>query len=77
MTPDQLDRQDFNDPDFATIIGLYVLDEITLGKAAEQAGKTRWEMEEFLRDNGVEVHYGPREKVEVQEEIETALKFRK
>ncbi|MFH5801840.1 UPF0175 family protein [Haladaptatus sp. CMAA 1911] len=32
----------------ATTIGLYVLGEISLGKAAERTGVTRWEMEEIL-----------------------------
>jgi len=34
--------------ELATTIGLYVLSEISLGKAAERTGVTRWEMEELL-----------------------------
>jgi predicted HTH domain antitoxin len=44
----------------ATAVGRYVLGEISLWKAAEAAGTTRWEFEEVLRDAGFEALYGPR-----------------
>ncbi|WP_317176179.1 UPF0175 family protein [Halomontanus rarus] len=54
-------------------IGRYVLEEISLGKAAEQVGVSRWEMEEILSEAGVEVRLGPQSMEDLQDEIDTAL----
>ena len=58
---------------FATTIGLYVLGEISLGKAAERTGVTRWEMEEILQEAGVELSLGPQSIEELEDEVDVAL----
>jgi predicted HTH domain antitoxin len=57
----------------ATTIGLYVLGEISLGKAAERTGVTRREMEEILQEAGVERRLGPRSMDELEDEVDVAL----
>ncbi|WP_222912704.1 UPF0175 family protein [Natrinema sp. SYSU A 869] len=59
--------------ELATMIGLYVLGEISLGKAAERADVTRWEMTEILTEAGVEVRLGPQTMDDLENEVETAL----
>lgn len=71
---------DRRDPDadteeLATTIGLYVLGEISLGKAAERTGVNRWEMREILEDNDVQPRLGPADMNEAAEEIENARDF--
>lgn len=61
------------DDDLATAIGRYVLGEISLGKAAENAGMTRWEFEELLQKTGFTALYGPRTTEELQDEVDVAL----
>ncbi|WP_241966789.1 UPF0175 family protein [Haloplanus aerogenes] len=56
----------------ATAVGQYVLGEISLGKAAEAAGMSRWEFEEVLRDAGFDALYGPRTDDQLEEELDTA-----
>jgi predicted HTH domain antitoxin len=58
--------------ELATAVGQYVLGEISLGKAAEAAGMTRWKFEEVLRDAGFESLYGPRTDDQLEGEIDTA-----
>lgn len=58
----------------ARAIGLYILGEISLGKAAERVGVTRWEMQEILKDNGVEPGLGPIDMAEAREKVENARK---
>ncbi|WP_435158909.1 UPF0175 family protein [Haladaptatus sp. DFWS20] len=62
-----------NEEELATTIGLYVLGEISLGKAAERTGVTRWEMEEILQEAGVELRLGPLTKDDLDDEIDVAL----
>ena len=57
----------------ATTIGLYILGEISLGKAAERTGVTRWEMEEILQEAGVELRLGPQSMDELEDEVDVAL----
>lgn len=57
----------------ATIIGLYVLGEISLGKAAERTGVTRWEMEDLLQEAGVELRLGPDSLDDLESEVDVAL----
>ena len=57
----------------ATAIGQYVLGEISLGRAAETVGMSRWEFEELLEDAGFTALYGPRSGEELQDEIDIAL----
>jgi predicted HTH domain antitoxin len=61
------------DDDLATAIGEYALGEISLGRAAERAGLTRWEFEELLEEIGFTALYGPRTPEQLDEEIDTAL----
>lgn len=57
----------------ATTIGLYVLGEISLGKAAERTGVTRWEMEEIFQEAGIELQLGPQSMEELKDEVDVAL----
>lgn len=57
----------------ATTIGLYVLGEISLGKAAERTGVTRWEMEEIFQEAGIELQLGPQSMDELDDEVDVAL----
>lgn len=61
------------DDDLASAIGRYVLGEISLGKAAEDVGMTRWEFEELLEETGFTALYGPRSTEELQDEVDVAL----
>lgn len=54
----------------ATAIGEYVLGEMSLGKAAETAGMSRWEFEDRLSEAGFNALYGPRTTEQLAEEIE-------
>ena len=59
----------------ATTIGLYVLGEISLGKAAERYGVSRWEMRDILKENSVGLRFGPADMDEASEEIENIRGF--
>lgn len=59
--------------ELATTIGLYVLGEISLGKAAERTGMIRWEMEELLQKAGVELQLGPQSMDGLDDEVDVAL----
>ncbi len=65
--------RDAADDTLATAIGQYVLGEVSLGKAAENAGMTRWEFEELLEDAGFDALYGPRSAEELRDEVDAAL----
>ncbi|WP_435183787.1 UPF0175 family protein [Halobellus sp. EA9] len=58
--------------ELATAIGRYVLGDISLGRAAEEAGLSRWEFEEVLRDAGFAALYGPRTEEQLQAELDVA-----
>jgi predicted HTH domain antitoxin len=57
----------------ATTIGHYVLSEVSLGKAAERTGVTRWGMEEILQEAGVKPRLGPPSMDDLEDEIDVAL----
>lgn len=57
------------DDELATAIDRYVLGEISLGKAAENAGMTRWEFEKLLQETEFTALYGPRTTEELQDEV--------
>lgn len=59
--------------ELAETIGLYALGEISLGKAAERADVSRWEMREILKEAGVELRLGPQSQEELQDEVDAAL----
>lgn len=61
--------------ELATTIGLYVLGEISLGKAAERVDVTRWEMRELLEDHGVEPRLGPSDMDDAVDEVDTIRDF--
>lgn len=61
--------------ELATTIGLYVLGEISLGKAAERVGVTRWEMQELLEEHGVEPRLGPTDMDDAADEVEAIRDF--
>lgn len=60
------------DDELATAVGQYVLGEISLGKAAESAGLSRWEFEEVLEEAGFSALYGPRADDDLRDEIDVA-----
>lgn len=68
-----LDADGGDDGTLATAIGKYVLGDVSLGKAAEQAGMTRWEFQEILEDAGVQARLGPQNAEDLRDEVETAL----
>ena len=59
--------------ELAETIGLYALGEISLGKAAERADVSRWEMQEILEDAGVELRLGPQSEEELEDEVDVSL----
>lgn len=63
-----------NEPadELATAVGQYVLGEISLGKAAEEAEMSRWEFEELLKDAGFTGLYGPRTDDGLQADLDAA-----
>lgn len=56
----------------AIAIGRYVLGEISLGKAAEHVGMTRWEFEALLEEAGFTALYGPRTRGQLENEVDVA-----
>lgn len=67
-------RTEPEDPtELAETIGLYALGEISLGKAAERTGVSRWEMTTVLQEAGVEVRLGPQDEDELKDEVDVAL----
>lgn len=62
-----------NSTELAETIGLYALGEISLGKAAERVGVSRWEMKDTLREAGVELRLGPQNESELADEVDVAL----
>jgi len=61
--------------ELATAVGQYVLGELSLARAAEEAGMSRWEFEELLEDAGFTSLYGPRTDDELQRELDVARDF--
>lgn len=58
--------------ELATAVGQYVLGELSLGRAAESAGLSRWEFEEVLEEAGFAALYGPRTDDDLREEVDIA-----
>lgn len=58
--------------ELATAVGRYVLGELSLGRAAEEAGMSRWEFEEVLENAGFTSLYGPRTDDELERELDVA-----
>ena len=72
MAPDRCSPVD-DEEMFATTVGRYVLGEISLGKAAERVGVTRWELEAVLQEAGVGSRLGPQSMDDLEEEVDAAL----
>lgn len=56
----------------AAAVSLYEDGEITLGTAARLASVNRFEMRDILREEEVELRFGPEDMTSVRDEIETA-----
>nr|WP_241432017.1 UPF0175 family protein [Haloferax mucosum] len=56
----------------AAAVSLYDDGEITLGTAARLAGVNRFEMRGILREEGIELRFGPEDMAAARDEIETA-----
>jgi predicted HTH domain antitoxin len=56
----------------AAAVALYEAGEITLGTAARLADRDRFEMRSILREEGVELRFGPEDMASAREEVETA-----
>lgn len=55
-------RATSDDDELATVIGLYALEELTLGQAADRLDISRMEMRTILHDSGVTLRLGPKSK---------------
>lgn len=56
----------------AAAVSLYRDEDITLGTAARLAGVNRFEMRDILREEGVELRFGPEDMEAARDEIEAA-----
>lgn len=56
----------------AAAVALYEDDEITLGTAARLADVNRFEMRDILREEGVELRFGPDDMATARDEIDVA-----
>ncbi|MUV89482.1 hypothetical protein GJ629_05885 [Halapricum sp. CBA1109] len=61
--------------EIATAVGRYVLGDVSLGKAAESVGMSRWEFEELLSEAGFDALYGPRTSEDLDEEVDAARRI--
>jgi predicted HTH domain antitoxin len=61
--------------ELATAIGLYLLGEISLGKASERVGLSRWEMQDLLEELDIDMRQGPRTLEELQADVDVALEL--
>lgn len=59
--------------DLATAIGLSLLGEISLGKASERVGLSRWEMQDLLEELDIDTRQGPRTLEELQADVDVVL----
>jgi predicted HTH domain antitoxin len=59
----------------AAAVGRYVLGDLSLGRAAEAAGMSRWGFEEVLKDAGFAALYGPRTDDQLNAELDAARDF--
>ena len=62
---------DAND-ELAVAVGQYVLGEISLGKASQSAGMSRWGFEAVLEAAGFTALYGPRTDDDLRAAIDVA-----
>ena len=57
---------------FAAAVSLYEEGNITLGTAARLAGVNRFEMRDILREEGIELRFGPEDMAAARDEIDAA-----
>jgi predicted HTH domain antitoxin len=57
---------------FAAAVSLYEEGTITLGTAARLAGVNRFEMRDILREEGIELRFGPEDMAAARDEIDAA-----
>lgn len=72
MCPKSLESVD-SDDELATVIGLYALDKLTLGQAAERLEISRFEMRDIMHEVGVDLRLGPKNIEDASAEIDVAL----
>jgi predicted HTH domain antitoxin len=75
MATDRRESVTTDSSELATAIGLYLLGEISLGKASERVGLSRWEMQDLLAELDIDTRQGPRSLEEVQAEVDVALEI--
>ncbi|MFT4920857.1 MAG: putative HTH domain antitoxin [Haloarculaceae archaeon] len=75
MATDRRESVTTDSSELATAIGLYLLGEISLGKASERVGLSRWEMQDLLAELDVDTRQGPRSFEEAQSEVDVALEI--
>ena len=56
----------------AAAVSLYDDEEVTLGTAARLAGINRFEMRDILREEGIDLRFGPEDMDAARDEIEAA-----
>ena len=56
--------------ELVTAVGQYVLGELSLGRAAEEAGLSRWEFETVFEEAGFTALYGPRSDADLRAELD-------
>jgi copper homeostasis protein CutC len=61
------------DTDLATAVGLCVLGDVTLVEAAEEAGVTRWELEDAIESAGLTETLGLEQDADVAADIDSLL----
>lgn len=54
------------------VVGLYLDEKISLGKAAEMLGVSRWELQERFREQGIPLPLGPKTVDELKRDIAVA-----
>jgi predicted HTH domain antitoxin len=75
MATDRRERISADSNELATAIGLYLLGEISLGKASERVGLSRWEMQDLLEALDIDTRQGPRTLEELQVDVGVALEL--
>jgi len=70
--PDTEQLTDNADDNLPTVVGLYILGEVSLGEAARRTDYTRWEFRQLLLDHGVQPRLGPVDMEDADHEVEAA-----
>lgn len=71
---DRVQHGETGDPDVRALHA-YLADDISLGKAAELLGLSRFELQERFARLGISLRLGPATLEEARAEVEAALKF--